>query len=165
MSLLRWIRHGWLGLLGARRSFDREVCTAIEQAVAAAEGGQGGEIRFAVEAALDAEQLFRGVTPRQRALAAFSSLGVWDTEHNNGTLIYVLLADRSVEIVADRGVASRVSEAEWRAVCSAVEARYRAGEFRDGSVQAVEQVAALLARHFPGPGRGSNELPNQPALL
>lgn len=165
MSLSRWLRHGWLGLVGARGRFNREVCAAIEQAIAAAEVGQGGEIRFAVEAALDIEQLVRGVTPRQRALATFAGLGVWDTEYNSGTLIYVLLADHSVEIVADRGIARKVAEADWQAVCRDVEARYRAGQFRDGSVHAVEQVAALLSRHFPGPRQQSNELPNQPALL
>ncbi len=90
---------------------------------------------------------------------------MWDTHHNNGVLIYVLRADRAVEIIADRGISDRVPEQEWAAICRQVEAHFRAGRYREGSLAAVDGVAQLLGRHFPAGSSGENELPNQPVLL
>lgn len=161
----RWIRHAWSQLRGVSRSFTPGVCAAIEREVSAVESTHQGEICFVVESALAPELLWRRVTPRQRALQCFAAERVWDTEGNNGVLIYVLLADRSVEFVADRGIATKVGDEQWRSLCASVEAHYRRGEFDAGSRQAIRGVAEHLARHFPNSPAGRNELPNQPILL
>ena len=148
-----------------RRHFPREVRAAIERAIADCEAHHGGEIRFVVETAFDIPELWHDLAPRQRALQLFGQLGVWDTAHNNGVLIYVLMADRAVEIIADRGIAARITADEWAAVCRQVERLYRERRFREGSIAGVEGVGALLGRHFPGRHRGGNELPNEPVLL
>jgi uncharacterized membrane protein len=166
--LLRALRHLCRTRAGTRRLFTAAVLVQIERACSAAEERHAGEIRFAVETALPLAALLHGMTPRQRALAVFAHLHMWDTEHNNGVLIYVLRADRAVEIVADRGINARVTIEEWQALCRTVEAQYRAGRFAEGSQTAIAGVAALLERHFPGRGDvvpTSNELPNQPILL
>jgi hypothetical protein len=165
MSAARLLRHAWAGLGGARHAFSVGVRTTIEREITAAEAGHAGEIRFAIEPALGFALLWQGITPRQRALAAFASLGVWDTVANNGVLIYVLLADRAVEVVADRGIAARVADAEWAGLCRDVEAHFRRGDFDAGSQLAVRGVARLLAQHFPAVGAHPNELPNQAILL
>jgi uncharacterized membrane protein len=165
MSLARWCRHAWYGLVGARHVFTPAVCAAIESAIAESERKAAGEIRFVVEAASSLAALGNGETSRQRALSVFANLGVWDTEANSGTLIYVSLADRCVEIVADRGIAARVAASEWQRICGAVEERYRAGDYAGGSALAVREVAAQLALHFGGASAHGNELPNQPVLL
>lgn len=163
----RWLRHLLSGPWVLRRSFPPQALAAIEQAVRACEARHAGEIRFAVETALDPVELWRGVQPRQRAEEAFARLRVWDTEHNNGVLIYLLLADHDVEIVADRGVAgARVPPAEWEQCCQVMEQHFRVGRFREGAVAGIEAVADVLARHGPpGPADVGNELPDRPALL
>jgi uncharacterized membrane protein len=118
-----------------------------------------------VETAFDLPELWRNLPPRQRALQLFGQFGVWDTAHNNGVLIYVLMADHVVEIIADRGIAARVPQSEWQAVCRQMEQHYRAGRFGEGSVAGIRGVGALLGRHFPGKKQSDNELPNQPVLL
>ena len=165
MSFLRLMRHLATTRWSTRRSFPQSVREAIEQAIGDCESRHGGEIRFVVETAFDVPELWRNLTPRTRALQLFGQFGVWNTEHNNGVLIYVLMADHAVEIVADRGIAARVSQAEWDAVCRQMEHHFRAGRFRDGSVVGILGVGALLGRHFPGTRRSDNELPNQPVLL
>ena len=165
MDILRVFRHLATTRWSTRRHFPRPVRTAIEQAIAECESRHGGEIRFIVETAFDLPELWRNLAPRTRALQLFGQFGVWNTEHNNGVLIYVLMADHDVEIVADRGIAARVSQAEWDAVCRQMEHHYRAGRFRDGSVVGILGVGALLGRHFPGTRAGDGELPNQPVLL
>lgn len=149
----------------ARTIFPAAVLARIEQATAAAERRHAGQVRFAVEAALDLPLLLRGVSARERAIDAFSALRVWDTEQNNGVLIYLLLADHDVEIVADRGVAARVAPADWENICHAMEADFRAGRFEQGVLQGIEAVGELLARHFPRNGPGRNELTDTPVLL
>ncbi len=158
------LRHlctpAWL----ARRRFGAAALARIETAIAECEARCAGEIFFAVEAALDAGRLLRGVGARERALEAFSELRVWDTAENNGVLVFVLLADRDVEIVADRGIAARVAPAEWESICRAMESELRAGRFADGAVTGVRGAGALLARHFPRPGGDADELPNRPVI-
>ena len=165
MNFLRLMRHLATTRWSTRRSFPQTVRDAIEQAIGDCESRHGGEIRFVVETAFDVPELWRNLAPRTRALQLFGQFGVWNTEHNNGVLIYVLMADHAVEVVADRGIAARVSQAEWDAVCRQMEHHYRAGRFRDGSVVGILGVGALLGRHFPGIRRSDNELPNQPVLL
>lgn len=165
MNLKRLFRHLFVTRWRTRQCFTPAVLAEIEVAIREVEGKHSGELRFAVETALDGEDLWRGVEPRARALRVFSELGVWDTENNNGVLIYVLLADRDVEIVADRGIAARVSQAEWEQVCREIEAHYARGRFAQGSVAGIRAVGRLLERHFPGQGADADELPNQPVLL
>ena len=153
--------------MAVRRAFPPAALARIERAIAAAELGHSGEIRFAVEAALPWSYLKRNAPARERALMVFGKLRVWDTESNNGVLIYVELADRSIEIVADRGIAGFVTQPQWQAISAAMRERFRAGQYDDGTVEAIEQVAALLRAHFPlaDGARNPNELSNRPALL
>jgi uncharacterized membrane protein len=146
------------------RAFPRSALSAIESAIQASEATQGGEIRLVVEGALDGRPLWKGQSPRARALELFSELRVWDTEHNNGLLIYLLLADRAVEIVADRGIAAHVPAVAWRLVCQNMEAAFKHADFIGGVRGGIEAVTAHLALHFPVAGR-HQELPDAPLLL
>jgi hypothetical protein len=162
MNLLRaLLTPGWV----MRRRFTPAVLTQIENAIAAVELRHAGEICFAVEHALDLADLRSRLTPRERALEVFGLMRVWDTEANNGVLVYVLYAARAVEIIADRGIARRVPQAEWDAICRAVEQDFHTGAFREGALRAVSEIAALLERHFPHARGDANELPDQPLLL
>ena len=163
----RWFRHLFSTRRELHRHFPPSTLSAIESAIAASEQHHAGEIRVAIESALDPSHVRHGRTPRQRALEVFAALGVWDTHANNGVLIYVLLADRDVEIVADRGFNDRVPLEEWSAVCHTMESRFRAGEYEAGAVEGVGRVGEIVARHFPAqPGdRNPNELPDRPTLL
>ena len=166
MNPMRLFRHLIATQWNTRRLFPVETREAIEQAIARAEKAHAGEIRFAIETSLPLLSVWNDVAPRRHALGIFANLGVWNTEHNNGVLIYLQLADRNVEIIADRGLHSRVSESEWEAVCRLMEDHFRAGRFRDGSVAGIEVVGSLLARHFPSSGeRSSNELSDRPVML
>jgi uncharacterized membrane protein len=142
------------------------VLESIEAAISAAERDTSGEIRFVVETALELPELWAGLAPRERAMQTFSDLHVWNTELRNGVLIYVLLADRDVEIVADRGAAGRIPQADWEGVCRVMEDHFRAGRFAAGALAGVAGVGRLLEKHFPAErGRNRDELPNQPTLL
>ena len=163
VSFARIVRHFALPGWALRRAFDAATLHAIEQAITDTERSHGGEIRFAVEASSNPFDVMRGVTPRQHALETFARLGVWDTEANNGVLIYVSWADRDVEIVADRGFNGRVSEQEWADVCHRMEQSFARGAARQASVEAIQAVGALIARHFPTADR--DELPNRPVML
>ncbi len=165
MKIARVLRHLFATHWGTRRRFTSEVLAHIEKNLRRVEGQHAGELRFAVETAFDLPELWYGTTPRQRALQVFGQLGVWDTEGNNGVLIYVLMADRDVEIVADRAIAARVTQAEWDAVCREMEARFRAGRFAEGSEAGIAAVGKLLGKHFPGRGGDRDEQPNAAVLL
>ena len=163
MSVSRTWRHLFATRWSLRRAFNASVLAAIEEAIQATESTHGGEIRVAVENELELPALWRGVTSRDRALDAFSQLRVWDTELNNGVLIYVLWADRCVEIVADRAFKTRVSDEEWREVCARMERAFTAHRPGDALVEGIRATGALIARHFPVTDR--NELPDKPVLL
>jgi uncharacterized membrane protein len=169
MRMQRLLRHAAALHWRTRVLFPRTTLDAIRDAIVRAERAHAGEIRFAVETALPPRRVIGEIGPRARALEVFSDLRVWDTEHNNGVLIYVLVADHSVEIVADRGLSARVSSAEWEGVCRMMEEHFRAGRIKAGSIAGIDAVGGLLARHFPAalanqaPAR--NELPDQPTLL
>jgi len=163
--VLRLCRHLFETRWLARRRFAPAVLDRVEAAVAAAETAHCGELRIVIETDLDAWSIVRGKTPRQRALEVFAGYRVWDTERNNGVLVYVLLADRAVEIVADRGFNGLVAPAEWAAACHAMEAEFRGGRWEQGALAGVEAAARLLARHFPGTGKMGNELPDRPILV
>ncbi len=159
------VRNLMLPRAALGRRFPSHTLSAIEEAVAKAEQKHRGEIRFAIEVALDVGTLWRVRTTRQRALEVFGELHVWDTVESNGVLIYVLLAERSVEIVADHGCDGRVSAEEWQRVCEEMKQEFRAGRWRTGALAGVEGVGALLAREFPASGPNPNEQPNRPAIL
>ena len=161
----RWLQNLLTTPLEVRRRFPRQVLRDIESAISGVESLHAGELRFVVETALDFAHLRAGMSARARAIEQFGRLGVWDTEHNNGVLIYVLFAERRVEIVADRGIAARVSTAEWETVCRAVEVEFRDGRFREGSLAAIAGVGGLLAQHFPAAAGDRDEQPNRPLLL
>jgi uncharacterized membrane protein len=169
MQIGRLIRHMAAPRWRTRLLFPSKTLDAIEKAIARAELTHAGEIRFAIESELAPLHILKKVTPRARAHDVFASLRVWDTEQNNGVLVYVQLADRGVEIVADRGFDGRVSPAEWAAVCRLMEEHFRAGRFEAGSIAGVDAIGTLLARHFPQiPGQTApsrNQLPDRPTLL
>lgn len=165
MHPLRILRHLAAGPFLARRTFPPAVLEAVRDAVARAERGTTGEIRVAVEVALPTRELFEEPTPRERALDVFARLRVWDTDDRNGVLLYVLLADRDVEIVADRAVAARVAQAEWDTICRGLEQAFAAGRFEQGTIDAVTAIGALLRREFPSDDGGRDELPDAPTLL
>lgn len=166
MKISRILKHLIYGPLHVRRFFPRTSLQAIQTAITRSESSHMGELRFAVEAALDWRDLLRGVTPRERAIKVFSRLRIWDTEHNSGVLIYLLLAERDVEIIADRGIHARVGDAGWQAICSEMETLFRAGEFERGVLTGIARITAVLAEHFPARGESNpNELSDAPVVL
>lgn len=161
--MVRALRHllipDWLAL----RAFPSSTLNKIEEAVRASEATHRGEIRFAVEAGLPLGYLSRA--PRARAEDVFAALRVWDTAENTGVLVYVQLVDRDIEVVADRGIAARVKQEEWEAICQGMEAAFREGRFEQGSLECIARITALLREHFPARPADRNELPDRPAIL
>jgi uncharacterized membrane protein len=155
------LAHHWQ----ARRIFTPRVLAAIEQAIKAGEATHSGQVRFVVEGALDGAPLFRDQPARERALDLFAQLRIWDTAHNNGVLIYLLLADRKVEIVADRGIDAKVGAAGWQKICTQMETDFKAGNFEAGVIRGIEAVSRQLAVYFPKHGAGKNELPDAPVVM
>lgn len=165
MNIQRIVRH-WLVTDGqVRKAFPPNVLSRIEQAIKASEVNHAGEVRFAVEGGLDGAPLFKGQSARDRAIELFSQLRVWDTQHNTGVLIYLLLADRAVEIVADRGIAAKVDSQAWSHICREMEAAFRQSNFDGGVLRGVQAVTQHLVLHFPLCGSDRNELADQPVLL
>ena len=166
MKIKRWLRHLATGQLALRFCFPKTTLDVIEQAIRQSETQHSGEICFAVEIALNTVPLFKNQSARERAIDVFAQLRVWDTEHNNGVLIYVLLADRDVEIVADRGINAKISESEWEAVCHAMESAFRQRQFETGVIDGIRAIGRHLATHFPpDENKSRNELPNKPVVL
>ena len=155
------LEHRWR----VRRIFTPKVLAAIEQAIKLCEATHSGQIRFVVEGALDGKPLFRDQPARERALDLFSHLRIWDTAHNNGVLIYLLLADRQVEIVADRGIHAKAGTASWEKICKAMETDFKAGNFEAGVIRGIGAVSQQLAAHFPKRGADKNELPDAPVVM
>lgn len=165
MKLGRVLQHLILPAWQVRRAFPPQAMRAIEAAIGESERLHHGQICFAVEAALELRPLLADQPARGRALDVFALQRVWDTTHKNGVLIYVLLADHDVEIIADRGIDAQVHAAEWKRICRGMEEAFRAGLFEQGAVTGVRAVGALLARHYPGRGSGGNELSNAPIIV
>jgi uncharacterized membrane protein len=155
------LEHRWR----ARRTFPPEALALIERTIKAGEETHSGQVRFVVEGALDGKPLFKDQSARERALDIFSQLRIWDTAHNNGVLIYLLLADRKVEIVADRGIDAKVGAAGWEKICKLMEADFKADNFAGGVVKGIQAVSRQLAAHFPKHGAGPNELPDKPVVI
>lgn len=165
MGASRILRHAFAEG-SARRHFPARALDAIRKAVADGETRHAGQVMFAVEGALPLRELLHRRTPRQRAHEVFAHLRVWDTHQHSGVLIYVLLCDRAIEILADRGIAARVGDAEWKSVCAQMQQRFAAGEFEHGAVEGVNAVNEILAKHFPAAGTPpANELPDRPIVL
>ena len=161
----RLLRHVVTDHLSVQRAFPAATLTKIEQAITHGEGTHRGQVCFAVEGALPPLRVLRKLTPRERALEVFGLLRVWDTEENAGVLIYLLLADRDVEIVADRGIDRRVDAAEWQAICTRMEASFAKSRFGEGVAAGVAEISTLLAQHFPRIGASDNEIPDRPVVL
>ena len=165
MSIGRIARHLLQHHWRAKRVFSQGVLDRIEQAIKQSERTHSGQIRFVVEGALDGRPLFRNQHARERALDVFSHLRIWDTAHNNGVLIYLLLADRDVEIIADRGIDAKVGAAGWETICRAMEAEFGAGQFERGVIGGIAAVSRELAKHYPPGGAHPNELPDAPVVM
>lgn len=165
MNIKRIVKHILATDGQVNRAFPPSALIAIDKAIEASESTHVGEIRFAVEAALDGSPLFKGQTARSRAIDLFSQLRVWDTQHNTGVLIYLLMADRAVEIIADRGINAKVDTQEWCSVCREMETAFGLSNFEGGVVGGVQAVTQRLVLHFPAQGHNRNELPNQPVVL
>ena len=166
-KLARLWRHRWIDAADVRRALPPEALQRLGDRVAASERRHSGEVRICIEAGLPWSYIRRGATARERAITMFGKLRVWDTAHNNGVLIYLLLAEHAIEIVADRGIDAHVSAAEWAAMARRMGDAFREGRFEDGITQALEEVSALLVAHFPlaegEPDR--NELPDEPVVV
>jgi len=165
MSIKRILRHlalpGWV----VRRHFSDDLLNRIELSIRASEQTHRGEIGIAIEGGLEPAQLLHGVTARQRALDAFASLGTWDTEENTGVLIYLQVADRAVEIVADRGISRHVDQAQWDGICRGLEAHFKGGDYARGCEVAIRAIGALIETHFPKGENNPDELSNRPVIL
>lgn len=154
---------GWFAM---RRSFPESLLDDMTKAIASGELAHLGEVRFAVESRLSPTMVLEGVDASARARQVFAQLHVWDTERNTGVLFYVLMAEHRIEIVADRGIAGRVDQGEWDAICAGMRQRFAAGQWREGSLEGVAAAHGLLTRHFPSDGLDNpDELPDRPVLL
>lgn len=173
--LKTFFKHRWLDAADARRVLPPDMVQRLLQGVAASERRHTGEVRICVEAGLPLSYLWRHVRGgpsvstlrHQRAVMLFGKLRIWDTEYNNGVLIYLLLAERAIEVVADRGLSRRVSAQQWQALVAQLGTALQQDRFELGLTQALEEVSALLEQHFPLPAGASrvNELPNAPVLI
>ena len=165
MNINRIAQHLMMTRWQVGRAFSRQTLNAIEQAIKTSEAAHAGEIRFAVEGALDSAPLLNGQSARERAIELFSLLRVWDTESNNGVLIYLLLADRDVEIVADRGIHAKVGTQEWEKICREMEAAFKQNNYQGGLLGGIQAVTRHLSNHFPAVAANRNELPDTPVVL
>jgi uncharacterized membrane protein YgcG len=166
-TLTRLWRHHWTDEADVRRALPPELLERMGRRVAASEQRHSGQIRVCVEAGLPSSYVWRGATARQRAVTLFGKLRVWDTEHNNGVLIYLLLAEHAIEIVADRGIDAHVDAEDWAAMAQRMGKAFAEGRFEDGLTLALEEVSALLVGHFPAEAdvAGRNELPDAVVVL
>ena len=165
MDIKRILRHFAMTQRQVNHAFPRATLDAIEQAIKASETSHLGEVRFVVEGALDGAPLFNGQSARERAIDLFSQLRMWDTEHNSGVLIYLLLADRQVEIVADRGIHAKAGPNEWEAICHDMETAFKSANYEEGVVHGIQAVLRQLTEHFPAAADNRSELPDKPVVL
>jgi hypothetical protein len=158
---MRALKHLFTPHWIAMRAFPKSALGKIGHAIKESERQHDGELRFAVEAGLP----WPFPRPRKRAEALFALLGVWDTAHHSGVLIYLQLVDRRIEIVADRGIAAKVQQSEWDAVCRKMQGAFAKGEYLQGSLEGIADITRILARHFPPDRSKPNELPDKPVVL
>jgi uncharacterized membrane protein len=165
MDFERIVRHLCMTQGRVKRGFSPATLQAIKDAIMASEATHMGEVRFVVEGALDSYPLWGGQSAKERAIELFSRMRIWDTEHNNGVLIYLLLADRDIEIVADRGIDGKVGPRGWEAICHDMEAAFTQEHFEQGVLQGIEAVSLHLRQHFPLKAGNRNELPDHPVVI
>jgi uncharacterized membrane protein len=165
MVIGRLLRHLAVPRWLTRRTFPIASLAAIERAIGQAETTHDGQIKFVVELALDFLPIWRGVSARVRALEVFSLLRIWDTEHNNGVMIYLLLADHKVEIIADRGINSAVNPKAWRKICQTMERGFAEKHYEATAIAGIKAIAELLRRTRPRRPGASNELDDHPVIL
>lgn len=165
VAIKRWLIHVFMPPWRWRLAFPSAVLKDIEITVKQSESLHRGELRFAIENALAPIRVWRGMSARQRATEVFSNLRLWDTEENSGVLIYLLLADREVHIVADRGIARLVPQTEWDVVAQAMQKAFQLGDFRRGALEGIERITIILATHFPPGADNPNELSNKPVIV
>lgn len=167
MNFKRALRHLTTGQTVVKRAFPPAVLDHIGQAITQSETTHGGEIVFAVEAALDLSLLLKNQPVRERAIDVFSLLRVWDTQHNNGVLIYLLMADHGVEIVVDRGIHTRIDQTIWKTVCDTMQVAFQTGQFEQGVLDGIQAISHILQQAFPVAVDNSShsELSDQPVIL
>jgi len=165
MNIERTLKHLFYPGWWLRRDFPEAVLTQIEQAIKSSEAKHSGEIRFAIESSLPLKALWRDEEIHERAIEVFSLLRVWDTEDNNGVLIYLLLADKKVEITADRNINKVVTQREWQDICAIMEKHFKAGDYAQGVVEGINEISKRLEKHFPIKDDDKNELSNKPVIL
>ncbi|CAA9888381.1 putative membrane protein [Candidatus Methylobacter favarea] len=165
VNIKRWLVHTFMPPWRWRMAFSANLLTEIENAIKQSERKHRGELRFAVENALASSRVWHGMSAQQRALEVFSNLQIWDTEENSGVLIYLLLADREVHIIADRGIARKVAQTEWNQIAQIMQDAFRAQNFRLGSLEGIARITDLLAAHFPPQADNPNELSDQPVIV
>ena len=163
MNLKRLLKHLFASRTQMRRHFPPSLLAEIKDAIAQAERTHRGEIRFVIEAALDPLQVGADLSPRERALEVFSELRIWDTQDNSGVLIYLLCADRAIEIVADRGIHALAGCGVWPQIAAEMQTAFSAGDYRRGAMNGIQAVAAQLQRHLPSHRAG--ELPDDVVML
>ncbi|HSH73949.1 MAG TPA: TPM domain-containing protein [Methylophilaceae bacterium] len=164
-GIRRLFRHLFSTPWHVMRYFPKTTLNHIEQAIKQSEASHSGELRFVVEADLHPLDILNGKLPNARAIELFSQLRIWDTAHNNGILIYLLMADRDVEIIADRGIHAHVGAEGWESICKAMEAKFRQGEFEAGVLLGISLITQQLQQHFPANGPNENELSDKPLIL
>ena len=163
--ILRFIKHMFSHPWQVKRHFSAAALRNIEKAISASEQLHAGEIRFVVEAGLHPYEILCKKTPKKRAIELFGRLNIWDTEHNNGVLIYLLLADRDVEIVGDRGIDQHLGHDGWEEICREMESLFRKGQFEAGVLQGIAHISAELEKYFPQTGASKNEVSNKPLVM
>ncbi len=161
----RFFKHLLTTRAAARRAFPAQSLKAIENRIVEGEKSHRAEMRVIIESALPMEAIREKTTPRKRALDLFGRYRIWDTEDNCGVLIYINLADRQVEIVADRGIAGKIPPAEWDNTCKTMTSGFAQGRFEESTLDALFTINRLLTQHFPLTGSRENQLPDNPVLL
>jgi uncharacterized membrane protein len=164
-SVFRFFKHFFSHPWQVNRHFSAIALHEIEKAITTSEKKHAGEIRLVVEAGLHPLEILYKKTPKKRAIELFGRLNIWDTEYNNGVLIYLLLVDRDVEIVGDRGIDKYIGHDGWQVICREMEALFRKGEFEAGVLYGIERIGAVLEKHFPTTGASLNEVSNKPLIL
>lgn len=174
-GVARFLKHLFSNPWQVKCHFSEQALDHIESAITASETQHTGEIRFVVESGLHPYEIACKKTPRARAIELFGRLNIWDTEQNNGVLIYLLLADRDVEIVADRGIDKHIGYDNWDLICHEMEVMFRRGEFEAGVLEGIQEVNDALEQHFPitkvknkrkrAVQRKKNELSDKPLIL
>lgn len=165
MQIQRILKHLVFADWQLRRAFPPASLKALEAAIRDSEQTHAGELRLVVEGSLDGLPLWRGQSARERAIELFSQLRIWDTENNCGVLIYILLADHAVEIIADRGIHASAGEARWQAICSNMESAFAKGQFQAGALAGIAAIAEEIRQHFPAQAKRLNELADSPLVL